>query len=379
MRGPLAQLAEHLTFNQAVLGSNPRRLTKPTFEAKSVKVAFRQPKKMVSVHMIPLNPQARGEARPSHLINSSELEGLFRLFLYTCKSEGLSIYTIRDYNDKVGQFVGFCIQNGLKDPQAITANHIRCFLVFKQETCKPHSIFDFYRCIKRFFNYLVQEKNIEASPMTSMRPPKIPEKIITPFKAVHIKRLLAQCDLFDNRFEITRNKAIILTFLDSGLRLAELANIQLNDIDEDNEIIKVVGKGAKERLIRICPKVLKAICHYIIIRNKTYPNSRDQDLWVGKEGKGLSKAGIQKMVIRLGKLAGVEGVRCSPHTFRHTFGTLFAENACDLDKPGTGRQELQTLLGHKTSIMTDHYTASAKTRLALLAHAKYSPVNNMSF
>jgi len=85
------------------------------------------------------------------------------------------------------------------------------------------------------------------------------------------------------------------------------------------------------------------------------------------------------MVIRLGKLAGVEGVRCSPHTFRHTFGTLFAENACDLDKPGTGRQELQTLLGHKTSIMTDHYTASAKTRLALLAHAKYSPVNNMSF
>ena len=329
--------------------------------------------------MIPLKSQARFETKPGHLINSSELEGLFRLFLYTCKSEGLSIYTIRDYNDKVGQFVSFCIQNGLKDPQAITANHIRCFLVLKQETCKPHSIADFYRCIKRFFNFLLQEKNIEATPMASMRPPKVPEKIITPFKVHHIKKLLAQCELAGSRFEITRNKAIVLTFLDSGLRLAELANIKLEDIDEDNEIIKVVGKGSKERLIRICPKVLKAICQYIIIRNKTYPDSRDQHLWVGKEGKGLAKDGIQKMVIRLGKRAGLEGVRCSPHTFRHTFGTLFAENACDLDKPGTGRQELQTLLGHKTSIMTDHYTSSAKTRLALLAHAKYSPVNNMNF
>jgi site-specific recombinase XerC len=71
--------------------------------------------------------------------------------------------------------------------------------------------------------------------MAGMRPPKVPEKIITPFKADHIRRLLAQCELSSRRFEVIRNKAIILTFLDSGLRLAELANIKLNDIDEDNE------------------------------------------------------------------------------------------------------------------------------------------------
>jgi integrase/recombinase XerC/integrase/recombinase XerD len=162
-----------------------------------------------------------------------------------------------------------------------------------------------------------------------------------------------------------RNKAIILAFLDTGLRLSELANIQLSDMDFTRGTIKVMGKGAKGRFVAIGTRTQKAILGYLLKRSDDYPC-----LWVTEERKPLNWRGIQTMLKRLGQRAGITGVRCTAHTFRHTFATQALLN-------GAGEFEVQSLLGHSTLIMTRRYVASLNSENAVISHRKFSPVDRM--
>ncbi|MBA7698769.1 Tyrosine recombinase XerD [subsurface metagenome] len=205
--------------------------------------------------------------------------------------------------------------------------------------------------------------------MATFRAPKVPKKVIVPFTTEHIRRLLLLCN--DRKFLGARNRAIILMFLDTGLRLSELANIQIKDVDFDRETIKVMGKGAKERVVRIGKTAQKALLHYLLMRQDSFPY-----LWVSEEHKPLDRRGVQTMIQRLGKRAGVEGVRCSPHTFRHTFATRALLN-------GAGEFEVQSLLGHEGLAMTRRYTASLRSEAAVVGHRGtkerkgFGPVDNM--
>jgi integrase/recombinase XerC/integrase/recombinase XerD len=169
----------------------------------------------------------------------------------------------------------------------------------------------------------------------------------------------------ENTFIGARNRAIILTLLDTGLRLSELANIQLNDIDFDREIIKVMGKGAKERVVGLGVKTQKALLHYLLMRKDNYPC-----LWLTEERKPFRAEGIQIMIRRLGKRAGITSVRVSPHTFRHTFGTQLLQN-------GLGEFAVQSLLGHSTLTMTRRYVATLNSEQAVQGYRKFSPVDNL--
>ncbi|MGD9118235.1 MAG: tyrosine-type recombinase/integrase, partial [Dehalococcoidia bacterium] len=196
-----------------------------------------------------------------HLNHLDSLEGQLTAFLLACRVDELSRRTLNDYSQKIGAFILYC---DTVNPQDITANHVRLFLVSLQERCNAHSVKDYYGCVNRFFNWMVAEGTLERNPMASMHPPRIPKKIIQPFKTEQIRDLLLLCD--ERKFLGARNKAIILTFLDTGLRLAELANIQLADIDFNQETIKVIGKGAKERVVRIGKRTQKAILRYLLMR-----------------------------------------------------------------------------------------------------------------
>jgi integrase/recombinase XerC/integrase/recombinase XerD len=288
------------------------------------------------------------------------LEGQLKVFLLSCRVDELSPNTLYDYNQKIGAFARYC--NTVK-PRDITANHVRLFLVSLQARCTPHSVKDYYGCVNRFFNWMVDEGTLERNPMASMHPPRVPKKIIQPFKMEQIRDLLLLCD--ENRFLGARNKAIVLTLLDTGLRLTELANIQLADVDFDRETIKVMGKGAKERVVRIGKRTQKAILRYLLMRKDNQPC-----LWVTEERRPLRAMGIQIMIKRLGKRIGIKGVRCSAHTFRHTFATRALLN-------GAGEFEVQSLLGHEGLSMTRRYTASLKSEAAVEGHRRFSPVDNM--
>lgn len=241
-------------------------------------------------------------------------------------------------------------------------NHIRLFLVGIQQHCKPVSVKAYYGSVNRFFNWLVEEGALELNPMGRMRPPRVPKHLVKPFGRQDIADLLVLCD---NSFLGLRNRAIILTFLDTGLRLSELAGIQFQDMDLEREIIRVMGKGAKERVVRIGKETQKAVLRYLLQRSDSLPC-----LWVTEERRPMKARGVQMMVRRLGQRAGLKNVRCSAHTFRHTFGTVALELGADI-------RDVQSLLGHSTLTMTLKYVATVGSEQAVKSHRQFSPVDNM--
>jgi integrase/recombinase XerC/integrase/recombinase XerD len=325
---------------------------------------------MLITHLNKSKLQIGDLANLAHL-DDENLDDQLKLFLLACTVNSLSTRSIEDYRQKIGAFVTFCRTQEIYKLHQVTPGAIRLFLLGIQQRCKPSSVHGYYGAICRFFNWLVEEGTLKESPMARMHPPRVPRELIKPFKPEHIQRLLAVCD-YDcskptqgKKLAPLRNRAIILTFLDTGLRLSELANIQLSDVDFDREAIKVMGKGSKERLVRIGKGAQKALLRYVLLRNDDLPC-----LWITEEGKPLQPGGIQQMMKRLGQRAGITGVRCSCHTFRHTFAILCLRNSM-------GEFTLQILLGHSTLSQTRRYTNSLNADDAFKAHMRASPVDNL--
>ncbi len=295
--------------------------------------------------------------------SDTTLHGQLKIFLLSCKVNELSPRTIEDYAQKVGAFIAFCHSQGAKEPGDVTPNHVRVFLLILRERIKASSVHDYYGCVNRFFNWLVQEGILEHTPFERMRPPRVPKEVIQPFSQEDIRRMLVV--MSEDGFRGYRNRAIILTFLDTGLRLSELAAIQVTDIDFDNGIIKAMGKGRKERFVRVGKETQKAMLRYLLMRKDKLPW-----LWVSDKGEPIKARGIQSLIKRLGKRAGITDARCSPHTFRHTFAITCLRN-------GIGEFNLQCLLGHTTLQMTRKYVQTLGTGDAIAAHEKASPVDNM--
>lgn len=291
------------------------------------------------------------------------LSGQLGIFLLTCKVNGLSPRTLADYQDKIGRFVAFCKAQGVNEPGQVTPHCIRLFLLFLQERIKASSVHDYYGCVHRFTNWLLEEEVLKESPMERMKPPKVPKQVIQPFTRDHVVRMLTVCG---DTFLGCRNQAIIKTFVDTGLRLGEMAGIQLSDLDFDNGTIKVMGKGAKERRVRISPETQKAILRYRL-------RCKDDGLpclWVTEEHKPLRARGISSMVRRLGERAGIRHqVRTSPHTFRHTAAIQYLRNKGD-------QFTLQIMLGHSTLEMTRRYVSTLGVEDMLKIHETASPVEN---
>lgn len=296
------------------------------------------------------------------LTKTDTLESHLTLFLISCQVNNLSPRSIRDYGQKLKPFITFCRGQEITNPKQITVNAIRLYLLGLQQRMKPISVHDYYRSTKRFLNWLVEESILDENPMARLHPPKVPKRIITPFSVEQVKRMLAVCN---NTFAGYRDRAVVLVFIDTGLRLAELTGIMLSDVDMQNGVIQVMGKGAKQRRVRIGRETQKAVLKYMLRRTDALPC-----LWVTEERHAITAEGIRQIILRLGRRAGITGVRCSPHTFRHTF-SIYALRC------GMGEFALQHLLGHETLFMTRCYAGSLNDDDAIKAHEEAAPVDNM--
>lgn len=287
----------------------------------------------------------------------------FQAFLLSCQVGELSPATLKDYRYKVGAFVSFCSAVNLKKTEQIEVNDIRLFLLKLQENNKAISVGDYYKGIRRFLNWLVEEGIIEKSPMQNIKPPRVSKPKRMPFSDRDINNLLLLCS--GTKFLEVRNRAMVLLFLDTGLRLSELAGIQLKDMDFDYETIKVMGKGAKERVVRIGKRTQKALLRYLLMRKDGLPC-----LWVSEEKKPLTREGVRVTIRNLCHRAEITDAKCGPHTFRHTAAILSLRN-------GMGEFNLQTMLGHSTLWMTRQYVQSLNEQDLIKAHRQASPVDNL--
>jgi len=217
-----------------------------------------------------------------------------------------------------------------------------------------------------FFSWLVSEDFITENPMAKIRVSKPKPKVVTPYSPEEIRRMLAVCD-FDYahgaKFLGSRNRAMILMLLDTGIRLSELTGMHVVDIDAESGKFKVLGKGRKERTVRLGKTARKALWRYLMHR----PQNKSSELWLTEEGKPLNLSGVQSMVKRLKQRAGVNSSG-SVHRFRHTF-------ALDFLRADKNVFNLQYLLGHSDLDMVRRYTAALGMEDALKAHEKASPAD----
>ena len=245
-----------------------------------------------------------------------------------------------------------------------SASSVRLFLLSLQDRqLLPHTVHIYYRSLNTFFSWLETEGLIAKSPMANIKPPKVPRQVIKPFSQQDIENLLLLCS--GDKFLDVRNRAMILLFLDTGLRLAEVAGIQLSDINLDNETICVMGKGARERFVRIGKTVQRALLRYLMMRQDEH-----DCLWVSEERRPMKRDGISTVVKRLCRRADIRGCKLGPHTFRHTAAINYLRN-------GGGEFTLQIMLGHSTLTMTRRYVSSLGAEDMIRVHRVASPVDNM--
>jgi site-specific recombinase XerD len=172
------------------------------------------------------------------------------------------------------------------------------------------------RSIRAFWSWLVSEEIIDANPFSKLRIPKPPKKVMATFSPYQIKSLLG---VMNSSAEGYRDMAVVLTLLDTGLRVNELINLKVENAWLDEGIIKVLGKGNKERLVPIGKQIRKLLWRYITQYRPEPARPNLDNLFLTRDGRPLTKNRMDSIIKRYGKIAGLTGVRCPPHTLRYTF------------------------------------------------------------
>jgi len=172
--------------------------------------------------------------------------------------------------------------------------------------------------------------------------PKVPETVVPTFSEKEIEKLLAQPDKSSD--EGFRDYAILLTFVDTGVRLSELANLKASDIDYEQNLFRVMGKGLKERYVPFGRRVAKALMKYQL-KHRPQPIGTD-NFWLRRDGQPLPADRIEKLVSMYGRKAGLK--RCYAHKLRHTSSVMYLRNGGDVFS-------LQRKLGHQSLLMTRRY------------------------
>jgi site-specific recombinase XerD len=311
-----------------------------------------------------------------NLFSTTSTESLAQGYILNCKSEGKSPKTIAIYETVLRNFIWYCKQNNFPEIHQQTSVHVRHFLWYLSTESnrwgsnnpaarKPASqttVSDYYRALYSFFSWLSREQLISQNPLTNMKKPKPDKKVIQALTPGEIDSLFKECS-GNNAIDV-RNKAILSIFIDCGLRVSELANLSIDDVNVNNGSVLVRhGKGNKQRVVRIGVKAQKALWKYIAL----YRHGNNSNLFLNRNGETLDVVGIKIMIKRLGNRAKV---KVHPHKLRHTFAISFLRAGGDVFS-------LQYLLGHSTLQMTQRYLQSLNANDAANAHKKFSPLDNM--
>ncbi len=309
------------------------------------------------------------------------LEKLAQHFEAYNRSEGKSLRTVECYCSVLRYFAGYLKDKGLPDNLAeLNIEVVRDFILYLQTKKKwngrpcatangnlsPASVQNYVRTLRPFFSWLHREGYTEENILANLRPPKAPQKLTEILSHEEVGRILS---CFDADTESgSRDTAMVIALLDSGLRLSELTGLKVSDSHMDQGYLKVMGKGAKERVVPIGSVAQKALQRYLF-HFRPEPFFEDHDyLFLTLEGKPMSKNSVGLIFSRLARKSGIR--RFHAHLCRHTFATNYLLNGGDVFS-------LQQILGHTSLEMVRRYVTLASSQVRV-QHRKFSPMDRMN-
>jgi site-specific recombinase XerD len=283
-----------------------------------------------------------------------ELEKLMAHFALSNRAEGKSPKTVTWYTEMLSNFVRWLQGKEKRTTLAeFNSTNIRDFIIHMQERgLSPYTVQGYVRTLKVFDSWLFNEGYLPENMLLRLKTPKVPNKLVEPLSRNEIELLLkAQNPLTASG---CRNIGILVTLLNTGLRCSELANLSLDNAHIEEGYFKVLGKGAKERIVPTGTTTQKALWRYIYHFRPKLHNGGPNNLFLTLEGEPLTTNAIKLILERWGKKAGVP--RLHAHLCRHTYATNFLLYECgDVFR-------LKMNLGHSTLEMVNRYVHYASSQ-----------------
>ncbi len=273
-----------------------------------------------------------------------------KIFLdYLLYERALSNHTVQAYKNDLEHFFCWLLSNKINELNSVEHFHIRGYLAYIFNDYKNVSVARRLSAIKSWLKFLVQRGIIKSSPADLIESPKVSKPLPKP---VTLEEAFALCDapseIVDDPLFI-RNQAICELLYACGLRISELSELNIDDIDLSNKLVKVMGKGKKERIVPfhdLCQRVL--LVYLEKSRIFFVKDSNEKALFLGEKGKRIDPRIVRLMLSDLGKKLNVNK-NMHPHRFRHAFASHMLESGADL-------RGIQELMGHRSIATTERYT-----------------------
>lgn len=279
--------------------------------------------------------------------------------------KGLAPATIEAYLSDVLDFIRYLERtSGLEDPKQVTRFEIMDYLEYCQENSMAVStISRRLISIKLFFRYLVAERVLDENITDVMDSPRLLKLIPDFLSEIEVESLLKAADGPENLQK--RNRLILELLYSCGLRVSELCNLKMDSPNFDRSIMRVKGKGSKERLVPFGREAEKMMVNYLRkVRPQLDKTGRVSELFLSKSGKKITRSLVWQLIKKLAIEAGIQK-NIFPHTLRHSFASHLLKNGADL-------RVIQEMLGHSDIATTQIYTHVEHSRLAQV-HKQFHP------